>query len=235
MRAAFVFALVLLLGAGCGDGNADGDAAAPGGDAGRVDAGGPGDAGPDEDAGDAGGPAADGGAAADAGPDAAAGDGGPGDGGPGDGGAVDPCSLCVDERVRWEQDIGGAETRYARVEPCRDYADVSTLSGLGGMICSGVVPCTGEGPTIVELRDALADPDVQAAVAAAPVEYGSTAAPTVPFVITIGDAEIRLGSACGSEPSCTPIPAGVAALEELLGQLETTVELECMDISPPGG
>ena len=75
--------------------------------------------------------------------------------------------------------------------------------------------------SIEEIEEAFADPDVQAALAAAPVLYGIDSRPYDGqiFRVNVGPDSIGVGEPCGTEPSCEPVPEGVQALVDLLSAL----------------
>jgi len=228
MTVALALALVA-----CGDGtSADDGGAAPmdaatGPDAGDLDAGAR-DAGPGSDA--------DGGL-----DDAGAGDAGADDAGAPDGGG---CDVCLTKPYEFGR-VGGLTPMRRRsfLEVCRDFAHTRTSLG-GGTTerCENEVPACDamDRVSMEDLVAALADPDVVAAFAAAPVTYGRDTRPLDGQVFEIvedGGAAVAVGSACrpgGS--SCTPIPAGVAALRDLLMQLETErlMEPDCTTVFPGG-
>jgi hypothetical protein len=144
-------------------------------------------------------------------------------GGGGTGGVITSDSGvcgCVTRHIGWGQDGGHVAYRessaleicdrfiHQRVPLAPDPPGVSCEQAIMG--CSGVL-----GPG--DVTRALDDADVRAAIAAAPVLYGSDPRPVDGQVmrIEIGAAIIEVGGAC-SAPNCKPIPPGVTSLAEML-------------------
>ncbi len=166
-------------------------------------------------------------ATADAAPDATS-----------DGGS---CSACIAAELSWGN-TGGlvASSRASKVSPCRTYTLTETDFSAGGTTttCSNDVPCgsAADAITIDDVNAALADADVVAAFAAAPVTYGVDMRPVdgSVFQVSQSGATFVVGSPCGSAGSCTPIPAGVQALVDLLRALdaERLAEPDCSTVFP---
>jgi hypothetical protein len=96
------------------------------------------------------------------------------------------------------------------------------------MSCPG--PYTG-----VNVQQAVDNPDVQAAIRAGSVRYG--AGPELPgggpvYLVTIGPAQFEVAAPCGDLPDCTPIPAGVQSLLDLLLAVskQETVRTPCREL-----
>ena len=103
---------------------------------------------------------------------------------------------------------------------CADYRRVRPSAG-NDELCRTTLACVGStGATAVAL--AVARPDVQAALAVAPIFFGSDPRPTNEILqITVGGRLIEIGAGCGDLPACVPPPAGVVALANLLTQIQT--------------
>lgn len=137
---------------------------------------------------------------------------------------LDPVSDCCSaQEVSWGPNGGlvapGSQPLFT-VSDCAFYRD------LGGESCSSALSC-GNPLSGSNLTEALADTDVQAAIAAAPVLFGvDTRVVDGPILrITVatakGPAQIEVGSPCSGSTTCEPIPDGVAALAKLLRELST--------------
>jgi hypothetical protein len=143
-------------------------------------------------------------------------------GGTGSGGSGGGACGCVESQVSWGLDGGlVAYTETSTLTPCATFLQ-SRDEGTGpSILCmQEITSCAGGvGPRSV--AEALADPDVRAAVAAAPVLYGGDPRPVDGSVLRIeidGDV-IEVGPECGTASNCTPIPSGIAELARLLGSL----------------
>ena len=135
-----------------------------------------------------------------------------------------PNDGCLDRAVSWGPNGGRVafQDRFT-LTPCRTFAQ--ERMGLGNPSSSG--SCRNEVATdaVVSLDDlnvALAHADVQAAIADAPLLFGLDSRPVDGTVLRIefGGAMIDVGAACMGQALCTPIPAGVAALQTVLEQLQ---------------
>jgi hypothetical protein len=137
----------------------------------------------------------------------------------------DACEICTVPTLRWGDDGGmRAFVDASALEACsftftrEYYVDPPT----GPTSCASPLPPCGQTqlPDQSTIAQALADPDVAAALATAPVLYGSDPRPVDGFVlrIDVGGSIIEVGSACSST-GCTAIPAGVARLGDLLRQI----------------
>jgi hypothetical protein len=84
--------------------------------------------------------------------------------------------------------------------------------------CSTTLACDGLTGAVAR---AVADPDVQAALAAAPIFYGSDPRPTGTVLqLNIDGKGIEIGAGCGGFAACIEPPAGITALAGLLAQVE---------------
>ena len=109
-------------------------------------------------------------------------------------------------------------------------------------VCShALAPCDAADPIGVDaLAQALGQPDVKAALAlAASAEseplYGRDDRPTDGTLlrVTVGAASFLVGSACWEgDASCTPIPRGIAAMQQRLDTFVEAVEASaaCVDV-----
>jgi hypothetical protein len=79
---------------------------------------------------------------------------------------------------------------------------------------------------VSDLNAVLAHADVKAAMASAPVLYGSDprAFDGSVLQVRIDGKLIEIGDACGSSTGCTPPPAGVVALQTVLRNIDRAQE-----------
>jgi hypothetical protein len=139
---------------------------------------------------------------------------------------------CVKEAVRLSQVEPPADVTTT-VTPCRTFSlEVGAVGDRPAKSCSMPMMCPaqmGGGSTDAapqvnggDIAQAIAHPDVQAAVRAGPVRYGDGPGPVREVLvhrIDIGPANFEVGAPCFSS-SCTPIPDGVQALEDLLFKVQ---------------
>lgn len=154
----------------------------------------------------------------------------PGDSG--DGGCV-----CLAASLSWGSD--GGEVAFvdrSTLSSCHDYARTRTNSGstTPSLTCAQALrDCPGDAvdadmaSTTSDVNGALADADVQAALAKAPVLYGSDPRPVdgAVFQVMVGGKKIEVGGACGGASGCTEVPAGVAHLRDVLQEIDKEKEL----------
>lgn len=131
---------------------------------------------------------------------------------------------CVEHSITWSSEGGLASHRAFYVEPCRTFrVENEPFGDPASEICNNEIPLDGD-VTPADINALVADPDVQAALAAAPITYGADATfIDVPLTsIEIDGVKLYVGQPCGDAGTCIEIPAGVAALidaaQELLGQ-----------------
>ncbi|HKU42221.1 MAG TPA: hypothetical protein VJR89_28880 [Polyangiales bacterium] len=136
------------------------------------------------------------------------------------------CVTCLDTSLEWGDTGGLAAVQIkSRLEPCADYSrtklslsDGSVLGYCGGeLIACNAVWSTGA------VMSALADSDVQAALAQSPVLFGTdrTVGDGQNFQFTVGMRQVQVGGACTpSWPNCKEPPSGVQALVTLLKQID---------------
>lgn len=132
---------------------------------------------------------------------------------------------CVDEAISWGS-IGG----WSPLEPLSTLSPCSTFSHEEYPVgrkeptssCSQELAGCEQGVSAGDVAEALAHPDVAAAMAAAPVLYGTDGrlVDGVLRRLTLHKAVIDVGYDCGTAPGCVPIPEGVAALIDTLERLE---------------
>ncbi|MEM9188092.1 MAG: hypothetical protein AAGF12_02860 [Myxococcota bacterium] len=137
------------------------------------------------------------------------------------------CNSCLANSYRWAFEGGRRiETSASAIEACREFEHRRMTRTPPARTCSNMIPGCGAMPgeiTVADILEALAHPDVVAAFAAAPVLYGQDGRPfDAPlFELTeTGRRPVQVGLDCRGIGSCTPIPAGVEALRDLLIRLE---------------
>ena len=155
---------------------------------------------------------------------------------PGDGGT---CG-CVAGHIGWGNDGGHVVYRdTSALEVCNLFVHQRepVITAPPTRSCEQpITDCAGAvGPG--DVTRAIADADVKAAIAAAPVLYGEDprAYDGQVLRIQIGSAIVEVGVPCRTVPNCKPIPAGVDALAKLL-QAVTKQELArppCSTTFPP--
>ena len=115
---------------------------------------------------------------------------------------------------------------------CRTFSYTRTPAPAGTPTsCSAEIGgCDAAAPAVHDVEEALADPDVQAALAGSVPFYGIDSRPWdgVALDITVGSKTLTVGDDCGDGnpcwgacgPTCVPVPAGVRALGKLLTSLQ---------------
>jgi len=146
-------------------------------------------------------------------------------GGQAAGGSDGTGACCVEEVLTWGR-VGGHVVSLASssLGPCAVYShEQGPLDGPPTDTCTQglAVACAEDGLGPDDVLTALSDSDVVAAIAAAPVLYGTDPRPYDGQLleVTIGDAVIQVGDEC-MEQGCTSIPPGVQALADLLLALD---------------
>jgi hypothetical protein len=136
------------------------------------------------------------------------------------------CSACLDGPLLFGRDGGLACYRdTTELSGCATFTQrrMGEGCGPGDTTCTNEIPqCPGGAISVDDVRSALAHPDVVAALAAAPILYGRDTRPAdgQVFYFEGGGRRVEVGLDC-TMPGCTPIPAGVRALETLLEALMT--------------
>lgn len=151
--------------------------------------------------------------------------------------AADTLCTCLDASLSWGAD-GGLVAYYDRSEltACNDYTRrrfepggttvkltcVTTLRN-----CSGDYTDADDTWSVHDVNSRLAHADVKAALAAAPVLYGKDprAYDGSVFQLKVGGKTIEVGEACDTTPGCKPIPAGIAAMRDLLVDLDAKKQM----------
>jgi len=149
------------------------------------------------------------------------------------------CATCIGTGLSW-RDTGGfrMSRRSSALASCRDYTLTEMSSSPPATTtCGNVVPCgVASAVSIEDLNAALANADVVAAFAAAPITYGRDMRPVdgSVFEVTQGGHSVVVGIPCSGSITCTPIPAGVQALMDLLRRLdaERLAEPDCSTVFP---
>ncbi len=143
------------------------------------------------------------------------------------------CTDCVGDKVTWGN-AGGlvAFVDSSSVSPCRAYLHERRTAGSPSTVKASctldVLACgKGDAPNVGDLEAVLRDPDVQAALAKAPILYGTDprAFDGSVFSLGVGTKTLEVGGACSSGASgCVAIPPGVQKAVDFLRNLDT-VEL----------
>lgn len=134
-----------------------------------------------------------------------------------------PSSTCVSRAVSFHDDGGLAPSvDHFTVTPCRGFKITRRAQAVAGTdgSCENDIAQDAE-YNVAALNDALAHPDVVAALEASPVVYGLDTRPWDGFVLHIeidGDT-IEVGSDCGAGSDCQLIPNGIAILRSTLEEL----------------
>ena len=152
----------------------------------------------------------------------------------------DDCG-CVVDVITWGNDGGRvAYVDRSTLSPCDTFSHQRDPAGTDPptLMCSqDLGPCTST-VSAREINVALEQPDVRAALAAAPVLFGrdTRAFDGAVFRITVGAAVVEIGAPCNGAADCKEIPQTVAALGIRLRAL-TNQELargSCRDTFGPG-
>lgn len=146
-----------------------------------------------------------------------------------------PCADCLSTTVSWGPSGGLVQwVDSSSLSACRTYQHVRT-PGYGSGPDAGSPSCSVElggcdaGPVAVhEVEQALAHPDVTAALAGSVPLYGTDPRPCDGSVlhITVGSKSIEVGGDCSAGggclggQSCVPIPPGVSALADVLASVD---------------
>ncbi|WP_437530963.1 hypothetical protein WME79_00730 [Sorangium sp. So ce726] len=128
------------------------------------------------------------------------------------------------DTIRWGTLGGfGPTQETSTLSPCRAFSferrSIGSETSLP--VCSQELGSCGEAVSAGDVADALDHPDVVAALTAAPVLYGvdTREVDGILFRIQVDGAVVDVGDECGEWPACVPIPAGVAALVDMLQTL----------------
>lgn len=144
-----------------------------------------------------------------------------GTGGSGGGTADAGACGCVEKHIEWGLTGGFVPFNdVSSLDACAVFLHRRPTKPPMASCTQDIVECTGlVSPR--ELTAAMADPDVQAAIAAAPILYGGDSRPSdgQVFTMQLGDATVEVGSPCENFPDCRPIPGGVQQLATLLGTM----------------
>ncbi len=152
----------------------------------------------------------------------------------------DDCG-CVAATIGWGNDGGHvAYVDRSTLSPCRTFSHQRDPSGTDPptLACSQELGTCTSSVSAREINVALEQPEVKAALAAAPVLFGRDTRPVdgVVFRITVGGAVIEIGLPCNGTSGCREIPQTVDALGIRLRAL-TAQELgreSCRAIFSPG-
>ena len=154
--------------------------------------------------------------------------------------STDDCG-CIIDVITWGND--GDRVAYvdrSTLSPCDTFSHQRDPSGTDPptLACSQDLGTCTSSVSAREINVALEQPDVRAALAAAPILFGRDTRPVdgVVFRITVGTAVIEIGEVCDGTANCREIPQTVAALGIRLRAL-TSQELargSCRDTFGPG-
>ena len=165
------------------------------------------------------------------------GSGGSGGTGTGGAGGTSRCG-CSTSSIQWWMDGGLAPLRdVSEFHPCQTFVltRLALTDPPGPRACKQELGDCTNALGALDVNAAVAHPDVQRAIAAAPVTYGEDTRPVDGQVMAIQfAARIEVGNPCSSA-TCKPIPPGVDALAKLLRNL-TNQELArgaCRMTFPP--
>jgi hypothetical protein len=144
------------------------------------------------------------------------------------------CSDCLTETISWGLSGGlVSATEISSLSSCRAYqAETTQLGGglPGPSLCTvpDIGGCDAPSPSIRDVEQAFAHPDVVAALAGSTPIYGTDPRPCDGAVtrVIVRSKTIFVGGDCGSSPSClpgascVPVPPGVRALVDFLGSID---------------
>lgn len=136
---------------------------------------------------------------------------------------LDRCD-CVPVTIRWWR-AGGlvGPSREASIEPCAAFEyRVLTDEPSSNKQCSSTLQGCGNALGVDDIRAALADADVQAALEQAPIVYGRDLRPLDGHVdhIEVDGKVIEVGDECNGETPDCRLPLGVDRFGRLLGNLQ---------------
>jgi hypothetical protein len=152
----------------------------------------------------------------------------------------DDCG-CVVDAIVWGNDGGRvAYVDRSTLSPCDTFSHQRDPAGTDPptLTCSQDLGTCTSTVSAREINVALEQPDVRAALAAAPILFGRDTRPVdgAVFRLTVGAAVIEIGAPCNGAADCKEIPQTVAALGIRLRAL-TGQELargSCRDTFGPG-
>jgi hypothetical protein len=154
--------------------------------------------------------------------------------------STDDCG-CVVDAITWGTNGGSFPSVVSStLSPCDRFSHQRDPAGtsLPALTCSHDLDTCTSTVSAREINVALEQPDVRAALAAAPILFGRDSRPVdgVVFRITVGAAMVEIGDPCNGAANCREIPQTVAALGIRLRAL-TSQELgrgSCRDTFGPG-
>jgi hypothetical protein len=128
----------------------------------------------------------------------------------------DDCGCLVDA-ITWGNDGGRvAYVDRSTLSPCDTFSHQREPAGTDPptLMCAQDLGACTSTVSAREINVALAQPDVRAALAAAPILFGRDTRPVdgAVFQITVGAAVVEIGEACNGAAGCQEIPQTVAAL-----------------------
>lgn len=136
------------------------------------------------------------------------------------------CGLCVDEVIEWGPDGAIAfERRRWELSPCDRVLQRTDLSDdTEPMLCTtnlGAIDCAA----LDAIETLKASAPVRELRARAPVVVGTDTRPVDGQILSIriGDDVIGVGSACGPDPSCIPVPPEVRELAAVLDRVSESL------------
>jgi len=129
---------------------------------------------------------------------------------------TDDCG-CVADAVAWGNNGGRvAYVDRSTLSPCDTFSHQRDPAGTDPptLMCSQDLGTCTSTVSAREINVALEQPDVLAALAAAPILFGRDTRPVdgAVFRITVGAAVVEIGEACNGAAGCREIPQTVAAL-----------------------
>jgi hypothetical protein len=161
-----------------------------------------------------------------------------------------PCTDCLSQTVTWGYTGGYVEyDDLASLSACRTYQHTRTLvaghDAGSSQSCSGEIGgCDAGADAVHDVEQALAQPDVIAALASSVPLYGNDPRPCDGgvMVIKVGTQTLTVGEDCNAESclppqsgySCVPVPASVRALVNVLSAVDQALikQGECATTFP---
>lgn len=138
------------------------------------------------------------------------------------------CTTCFTEAIDWGPGPNSGlmpSVDHSTLSPCVHYTHRRTPSGEPSILplsCETDFAACNSVASSGAVMSALANPDVQQALASSPVAYGidSQLGAAGELEIKVGTRVIDVGNTCSGPPNCIPVPSGVQALVDLLRAID---------------